>query len=90
MSEIGSVSKRKKPNRKKIMLISGPVIRVGKPKSWPIGTPFEENIEFLGKLFFASKKLDESFGIMRSIEAVMPSISFNVVVGKDVGPFLFG
>ena len=72
------------------MLISCPIVRIGEPKGWPVLTSFEEDIKLLSEFRFTSKKLDESIGIVRSVEAIMPCITLDVIVGKYINSLFVG
>jgi len=72
------------------MFIACPVVRIGKPFSFPILTSLEKFIQLFDKGRSSSKQRNESFSIVRYIESVMPGISLHIVVGKYVDSLKFG
>lgn len=72
------------------MLVACPVVRVRKPESRPVFAVSEELREFLHKVFGSSEQLDESLGIVRHSKPVVPGVSLDVVVRKEVHSFFLG
>ena len=66
------------------MLVSSPIVRVGQPLGRPILTEFEEFIQLLHELFLPSEEIDQTLGVMRNFESIVPGISFGVIFGKAV------
>jgi hypothetical protein len=71
------------------VLVSCPVIGVGQPVCRPVDAPLEKFRQLLNERLFTSKQLDESFGVVRHSEAVVPGVSLDIVVGKDIDPLSF-
>lgn len=69
------------------MLIASPVIRVRQCKARPKLTHCKHFFEFFDEGFLASEELNEPFSIVRHCEAIMPCISLDIVVGKDIDSF---
>ena len=70
------------------MLVPRPVIRVRQPKTAPELASGKHFLEFFNKILFASKEFDESLCIVRNCKAIVPCISFSIVLRKDIDPFL--
>lgn len=66
------------------MLVTCPIVRIGQIESGPRLAPLKEDLELLHKGLLPSKQLYQTFWIMRSIEPVVPSIPFDIVVGENV------
>jgi hypothetical protein len=71
------------------VFVACPVVGIGEPESWPELAATEKSSKFFQEGCLSSEKLDESWGVVRDCESVMPGIPLNVVVGERIDP-LFG